>query len=280
MVVSFDLQKLTRALSDFRTATGININFMDEELRPIGYPLRASTDFCRTVQNSPEGKQRCCQSDCALLRKCAESGMVERHTCHAGLIDVAVPIVWDDQVVGHLILGQMKSSTDFDQIFPLLSGLELDRDQMKACYNRLRVFSEEHVQSVANVAIMLTKYILLNDIFHPTYDRNVIAAANYIRSHLDGEILISELCESIHVSKSVLYKSFRRYLNCTVNEYIQTERVKRARWLILNHDMSMEEISRQVGFSELSYFCKIFKKVVGQTPLQYKKLRGNTLAQK
>jgi len=64
------------------------------------------------------------------------------------------------------------------------------------------------------------------------------------------------------------------------NEYIQTERVKRARWLILNHDMSMEEISRQVGFSELSYFCKIFKKVVGQTPLQYKKLRGNTLAQK
>ena len=59
-------------------------------------------------------------------------------------------------------------------------------------------------------------------------------------------------------------------------DYINYIRVKKASSLILNSDKSMTEIAHSCGYSEQSYFCKIFKKINGYTPSKYKKMQSNT----
>ena len=85
------------------------------------------------------------------------------------------------------------------------------------------------------------------------------------------EISVISISKSINVSKSVLYKNFHTHFNCTVSEYINTKRIEKSLELIAKTDMSIEEISQNVGFSTASYFSKIFKKQMGTSPLKYKK---------
>ncbi len=92
----------------------------------------------------------------------------------------------------------------------------------------------------------------------------------FINSNLDKPISVEDICKEIGVSKNGLYSAFKKYENCTVGEYISKKRIEYAKSLIKFENKSLLEISYQTGFSNYTYFCKIFKKFSGQTPSKFK----------
>ena len=59
----------------------------------------------------------------------------------------------------------------------------------------------------------------------------------------------------------------------TVNEYLTVQRIKRGRRLLETTDYSITQISEMPGFESVTYFERVFKKQMGQTPFKYRKLR-------
>jgi len=118
---------------------------------------------------------------------------------------------------------------------------------------------------------MLAKYILLKNMLRPALNDNVQKTAEYISKNLSGDLSISGITKGVNVSKSVLYKDFREYFNCTVGEYIKIKRVEYSVTLMNTTSMSIDEISRSVGFSDAAYYCRIFKKQMGVSPAKYRK---------
>lgn len=114
-----------------------------------------------------------------------------------------------------------------------------------------------------------TEIIKLNLNF--TFER----AKEYIDRNLDKDLSICEITRNTNISKTSLYKIFRLTLNCTVNEYIMTQRIQRAGELLLTTDMTLDEIASATGFTSADYLGYIFKKVEGKTPIQYRKLYIN-----
>ena len=70
--------------------------------------------------------------------------------------------------------------------------------------------------------------------------------------------------------KFILFKSFREKLNCTVNNYITRVRIEKSIELMSMRELSIQEISKKVGFNSQSYFTKIFKRYIGVTPVIYR----------
>lgn len=85
-----------------------------------------------------------------------------------------------------------------------------------------------------------------------------------------GETLsLAELAAACGVSKEYFCKIFHNYTGMRPMEYVSYVRIQNAKKMLRYSDLSVYEIAERVGFSDCSYFCKIFKQVETVTPAQY-----------
>lgn len=271
MSVYFDVKKINSALLDFNIATGVRIDLLDADFTPISYSESESNDYCNLIQSSESGKKACSHSDSCLLSACKAAKTTQHRLCHAGLIDTAVPIIYRDEIIGYLLFGQMRSSVDFPAVKSYLKRLSLDTDAAEKLFNSIEPIDSDKINSISNIAIMLVKYIILENMLAPDLNENIQRAVSYINDNLDTELSVASVCKSANISKSVLYKKFREKFNCTLSEYINRRRINESIKLLHTTSLSIEEISQRVGFTSASYYSKIFKKQTGVSPLKYKK---------
>ena len=274
MIINYDIQKINKALKDFYNATGMDMDLLRPDFSPAGILRIQNDSYCKSVQNSEHGGRACRKSDIYLLEKCKKSRKAEMHICHAGLVDVAVPIIYDDTIIGYIIVGRMKPNNDFSLVEEYIKSLGLDTDKIREYYNNIPFYDEDKIESISNIAAMFVKYILLENMLRPDYDETLAKAISYIDNNTNGDLSIKKICKEVNTSKSVLYDKFHANFQCTVSEYIKKKRVERSAGLLRKTDMSIEEISQKVGFSGASYYSKTFKKIMGTTPLKYKKMRS------
>ena len=96
-------------------------------------------------------------------------------------------------------------------------------------------------------------------------------AMNYIHTHLDEPVKVSMLAGMANLNADYFSRLFRHHTGWQVLHYLQHKRIEKAQHLILTTTLSFEDISLAAGFDEIAYFSKIFKKITGTTPGQYRK---------
>ena len=271
MLIDFNKERLEETLSDFYAAIGVNINIADENFRMISERYSLNNKYCTYIQSLDNGREKCICSDKELLLKCRETKKAQFHVCHAGLIDVGVPIIHADTVIGYLILGQMKKTDDFFHYLKKNEAISENAKSMKEYYDELVLFDEGKITSIINIALMLAKYILLEKMLYSVTNDCVDRVVHYISENLSEPFSIKKLSAAVGYSSSEIYKSFHKYHHCTVGEYVTKSRIEYSCGLLMETDMSVEEISSRCGFSSAPYFSKKFKELMGISPVKYRK---------
>lgn len=93
----------------------------------------------------------------------------------------------------------------------------------------------------------------------------------YILSHISDAIKIEDICDSLYVSKSVLFEKIKKETGLTISNYILNFKINESKGLLKNTNKSISSISIYLGFSSQSHFNHTFKKFVGATPIEYRK---------
>lgn len=96
----------------------------------------------------------------------------------------------------------------------------------------------------------------------------------YIDSSLSADIGIEKLASLARMSRSQLYKVFRRHTGMTINEYILRRRVENTIRLLMTTDCSVIEAAYDSGFTSSSGFYKTFRRIAGCSPKEYMKRLG------
>lgn len=273
MIVNYELEKINHTLDDFYNATGITIDLLEPDFTKISHTKYEFNQYCKYIQSTADGKRTCHLSELALLEKCKKTKKAQTHICHAGFVDMAVPIVYDDEIIGYIILGQLKTNSDFSGLETYISKLGLDTEIMREHYDKTLFSDSAKIQSVSNIASMIVKYILIENMLSPSLEENMQKAVNYINNNLEKELSIKLISKNVNISKSALYKKFHSFFGCTISEYINRKRIDKSVYLLNNSNLSVEEISQKVGFKSASYYSKTFKKIKGISPLKYKNNR-------
>ena len=273
MLISYDINKIDKFLMDFYNSTGINMDLFKDDFTIVNSDSHSKNiRYCECIQQTKKGKKDCKNSDADLLEKCRETKTTQMHICHAGLVDIAVPIIYEDDIIGYIIFGQMKTSTNFEGVKKYIKELGLDTNTLEEYYKNIPFYDSNKIDSVSNIASILVKHLLLENMLKPNFDESIEKAIVYIEENLEDDLSVKKISKSINVSKSVLYKRFHQCFNCTISEFINIRRIEKSITLLLKTDLSMDEISRRTGFSSASYYGKLFKKEMGISPLKYKKI--------
>src|SRR5690625_1396759 len=141
---------------------------------------------------------------------------------------------------------------------------------------------EENFQSV--IALKLTELLLLitlldrgsfgdadNVSLNPYKERLVQSAITYIHEHLTEDVQLHTIAEAMYINKSYLSRVFKETTTLTTSEYINLERIRIAKRYLTVSSLTIEEVAHVVGYKQMSYFIKVFKKYTELTPLQYRK---------
>lgn len=108
-------------------------------------------------------------------------------------------------------------------------------------------------------------------------EQRIKEAILYIEEHFAEPITLDDIADSIHISKSECCRCFQRVLRVTPFEYLLKYRIFYATKLIQHQDPAANSISNlaiTVGFGNISYFNKVFKRFLHMTPTEYKKQEG------
>lgn len=103
-------------------------------------------------------------------------------------------------------------------------------------------------------------------------DERISRAISYMELHYKGNITIKEMAKISAMSSSRFFDKFKQSVGQTPVEYLNYYRISKAIVLLLNEkDLSVEDISESVGFESPAYFHRMFKRITGRTPGEYRK---------
>lgn len=112
---------------------------------------------------------------------------------------------------------------------------------------------------------------LCNQIAREAPENTMDKILYYITNNYNKELRLELLAELFNYNSAYLGKSFKNYTGESFNVYIDKLRIDKAKELLLNKDMRVYQISKEVGYKHIDYFHSKFKKYVGISPLEYRK---------
>jgi two-component system, response regulator YesN len=95
-------------------------------------------------------------------------------------------------------------------------------------------------------------------------------AIHYITANIDQNISREDIANEVFLNPDYLSRIFKRETGFSISEYLVNERMNISKELLEKTDMSVSSVATYVGYSNFSYFSKLFKKNLGVTPVEYR----------
>ncbi|RCX13486.1 AraC-like DNA-binding protein [Anaerobacterium chartisolvens] len=156
-------------------------------------------------------------------------------------------------------------------------------DFMKDCL--MRMIATKNLARGREIRLLGLLYIFLSQLIEVSpqrrdIDKNENKREGYIKKAVEfiamnywGELSIHEMAHYVGLDRSYLYSIFKENLNMSPQEFLISYRIEKACELMENHDLSIGDISRSVGYNDPLLFSKTFKKIKGMSPRQYRNER-------
>lgn len=93
---------------------------------------------------------------------------------------------------------------------------------------------------------------------------------DYINENYDKNPNVNIIAEMVSLSTPAFCRYFKKQTNMTFTDFVNNYRINQAKMLLLQN-LGITEVCFQVGFESVSYFNKLFKKYIGETPTAFKK---------
>jgi AraC-like DNA-binding protein len=264
----------------FSEATGLAVALRSVESWQLPHHgKKFENPFCDMMAQ----KSRACAACLQTQQQLSETATHEAKTvtCQAGLCDTAVPVRMGDQLIGFLATGQVfrKKPTEaqYNRTVKLMTewGVQADPIDLRKAYFDTRVMSSRQHESVVKLLTIFAEHLSMVSNRIVVQEQNaesplISRAKQFIAEHQTEELSLDQVAKSVHTSKFYFCKIFKKATGINFTDYLSRVRTERAKNLLLNPNLRVSEIAYEVGFQSLTHFNRVFKRILGQSPTEYR----------
>jgi AraC-like DNA-binding protein len=268
----------------FTEATGLPV-----ALRPVeSWQLphrgkRGESPFCSLMAEKSRSCAACLQTQQKLAERAREEA--QSLNCAHGLCDTAVPVRVGDKLIGFLQTGQVfrkkPTQAQFERTASLVAewGLPVDRNELSEAYFSTRVVSNTQHNSFVKLLTIFAQHLSMvsNQVIMQQLNSElpvITKAKEYIRQNQAEELSLSTVAKAVNTSSFYFCKLFKKATGLNFTDYVSRTRIEKAKNLLLNPNLRISEIAYEVGFQSLTHFNRVFKKILGQSPTDYRVQAG------
>ncbi len=273
-MLDINIEKLDKVIDDFYKITGVMIGAYDEEFRPISNKIYPHCKLCSEVRKYEQLAEKCHQCDIEGIKKCKDSRETQIYNCHMGLIEAVTPIYAGHVIIGYILIGQMLDEENILQVKGIIDALEdyVDKEEMLAAIEDVPKYSKSMAESIISLMIICTKYLMVENIINIKQGILSKKIEQYIYDNMEKDIGIDDICKEMYISRTKLYEVSSAFFNMGITEYIRYLRMEKAKEYISKGELSINQIAERVGIPDANYFTKVFKRYMGMTPSEFKKI--------
>ena len=174
---------------------------------------------------------------------------------------------------------------NFARLLEINPGRGINRSDNPRIYEKNAFYKEyqdlNNLQSMSTftethgILLQLVSRFLTQEIFKYKDGGHVpvkiLNAISYIQLNLSRDLSVTSLAKRANLHTDYFSRLFHQHTGERPVKYIHEKRIERAQYLIVTTQMTFSEIATQTGFENVFYFSKIFKKITGMSPGNYKK---------
>ena len=187
-----------------------------------------------------------------------------------------------DQLMDNRLPDKLRNLKDYLITINVLCRKTVERAGVQPIYidsvsNNFVIFIEnadslEECQKVAE-QIIPTYCIMVRKLNRQTYSPIIQKVVAYIESDVQTDLSLKTFAKYLNVNASYLSTLFSKEVGIPLSEYVNNSRIFHAKKLLLGTDLPIKSISEQCGFSDTHYFSRVFHKVEGTSPGEFRKKR-------
>ena len=187
-----------------------------------------------------------------------------------------------NELLGHVFFLTPDVAVSGIRVAELLSLLSRAAIQGGANAEAVLAISDQYIQklrrlpSQEDVAQWLAQALrgytaLVFNLVDTKYEIVIQKAISYMQINCERNLTLGEVADYVGYSHSHFSKVFKEEMGCSFRSQLNQLRVEKSKVMLLASNASMSEIYAACGFEDQSYFCKVFKRLVGVTPNRYRK---------
>lgn len=249
-----------------------------------------SVEYCDTAKTTPSGMKHCLKCKSLSIIKALMLRKLFIGQCYMGLTEIIKPVFLKDRPICVIYIGnfflQDKSEQMMARIAKNCLKTGVKSDKLISALKTTQLVSEAALIEYAELAEILSAMILssLNDpaklkskslLSSPVYTSSshwvIESVENYINLYYNRDIKLSQLANLYFVNPQYLCRLFKNRTGTNFSSYVNNVRIDHAKRLLSTTGDDITAISMQVGFNNVTYFNRLFKKLVGMTPGEYRK---------
>jgi AraC-like DNA-binding protein len=270
-------QEYERAFTD---ATGLPVALRAVESWQLPHHgKRNEGPFCALVSE----KSRACASCLQVQERLSQGAAAAPYTvtCPNGMSDTAVPVRLGDRLIGFLQTGQIfrkkPSEAQFERVAHQVTewGVQADREALHQAYFDSRVVPAKQHEAVVRLLAIFAQHLsmLSNQIVVQQENAEppvITRAKEYIQEHQTENLRLGHVAKAVNTSTFYFCKMFKKVTGINFTDYLSRVRIEKSKNLLLNPNLRVSEIAFEVGFQSLTHFNRVFKKILGQSPTEYR----------
>lgn len=256
---------------------------LDEVLQPY---LAHTNPFCMYIKSDRQIYHKCLTMIRKMNNRCRKECKTFFGMCHAGMCEFVTPIVSGDIIIGTINAGFFGGHDALAKNrirhvcrdSPLLNEQEAVR-LYAASFKEPSITPEVLVPTMEMIAEYLS---LTYDSIKATHDTsmrrrssnedNILShASEYVRQYFTNRIQAAELADFCHCSESHLSHIFKKRLGVNINTYINKVRIEASKIFLTDSPASIADTALNVGFSDPNYYSRVFTRLVGISPSEYRR---------
>lgn len=285
-------------------AVGLSIGLIDYRNVPLSSQSNFSI-FCQEVQANPAFVEHCqrCYSRGVLEALRMDAPYYFR--CNFDIVKVIIPIVIEGRYIGAVVTGQVKISGDGRQDsiekYTNIVADSIDEPKIAISYSNIPSISFEELKNCVAMISTMLEYIIESELKHMgSYSSNSAAVADqnlsenslgylqlsdleklginailfpalqYIHHHIGSKITLTDMADLVHLSPSYFSRLFSGEMGISFSDYVAKTKIEYAKNMLLEYNQTITSVAQKLGFHDVSYFIKVFRKFENTTPHEYK----------
>ena len=272
MDILFNKQKLGALLKDLSVLIKTPVSIFDSKFNYVASNMGISlSSYCKTVRSKPELLKKCLDSDICGFEKCKATGSGYTYLCHAFLNETVEPIVYENDIIGYLIIGQYRKSDERENVINFANVNNFSKEDMAEKYDELTHLTEEQIVSVRNILKSCVLSYYLSEAITFSKSSLIEKITGYIDDNIAEKLTADSVAETFYINKKQLYSLFKKAFNKTFHRYIDEKRMALAISLLKNTELRVVDVAEKCGYGDYNHFIQTFKKQTGITPLKFRR---------
>jgi AraC-like DNA-binding protein len=211
--------------------------------------------------------------------------------CHLGLTDIVEPLVFQQRCLGVFYFGSVivegterearrrimtycrrRKLDPAPYLYSLKTATRIKANEVPVYQEQLRTLAALTINILDAYGLPLERYRTeMGPQFVASHRLPILiqGAMRYVHRNYREAIQLSDVAANLKCNPNYLSRTLNRHLKMGFSEYVLRVRIDHARSLLQNAAYGAGEVGFQVGFSDQSYFGKVFKQKTGFTPKEY-----------